>query len=1546
MNGADVNRARAVRLFNFLSELAQLNAKSTRIWQQFEKVMWLHEIPQAQEVRRMAWRDGEQQDKSEIWLEIKKPSELKPPPKLPPQLTQWVKNGELNDSALEEPSLAMRPHSFPETEEHSEIRELWIQYLVKKWKPWAAEDKRLRSVLRVYTELFSLYQKQRQLGEEYELLVGFGLLAWRDPHKVEVHRHIFVARTHIAFDPVKGIISVGPAGEGARLTLEQDMLEVDQKPRLSEPDFTSMVEEIGDAIWDKSRVSPPLRAWINSLSASGIYREDLGPQKDLSQIPVLHLAPALILRKRGDRNIVSVLKQIASQLQSLPDVPAGILKLVGGDVNADKQEHAPGTGVENIYFPKPSNLEQKQIVEKLLSTRALVVQGPPGTGKSHTIANLVCHLLALGKKVLVTSHSPRALRVLQNKFPKGIGALCVTLLDDDRKALKDLEASVDQITRKYESWQPDENLKKTAQLQKQLQTARSTEQEILTKLRSIREQEAYRHPKQFENYQGTALEIAQKLRKEEEAFSWLQIIPQEIGAPPLSNQEALRLLDLMRLREERAEDLKHVVLNPEDLLNPKDFRELFGRESQASQELEAFSACRQSPGYDLLLESDRALLHGLNDSLLELRKEIRKYLQHKDRWVQTCSNEVLAQQSRKWLELRRFTEEHLEKLEKSLQRSSGVNVSGIRGRSRSEVRADAAMLLEHLRNGGRLGFWIFRPAVVRSRLYLIRDVNVNGTRCDCIEPLKTLMAWLDAGDTLDTLRRRWGGLQVVGPTSFDGQFSEFKALRDTLHEILDLRQRIEKVRSVLAKIPGFLEPLWHSQDELQFLAQSIEAVGIEDGLVSITAEIDGCVKALADLGSNPESHGVMRSLQLAGESRNMESYSSSFLRLTSIWDIKEEMKLCEKLYARLEETAPMVAHWLQEDLFNSIWVKRMETFEEAWNWARCNSWLRVITCSDAEQRLSRDLSECHDQAQEIMEKLVESKAWGHCFDELAEMQIQHLVAWRAAMNRVGRGTGRHAEKHRKRARHHMAECRSAIPAWIMPIFRVVETISPQSNVFDVVVVDEASQSGPEALFLYYLGKTVIVVGDDKQISPEPFTDLDVVERLRQEHINDLPHCEAFGADYSFFDMSKIFYPRFVRLKEHFRCMPEIIQFSNNLCYSDQPLVPLRQYAQDRLIPVQIHYVSNGFQQGTGSKVTNPPEANALVERIVQCVKDPRYAGKTMGVISLLARSQAQYVEDLLREAIGPEEMAKRQLICGDSYAFQGDERDVIFLSLVRAASSNEAIMALTQARDERRFNVAVSRARDQIWLFHSVTLNDLKTTCLRHRLVEYFENPCTKPPVGYDLEELKKAASNPHRDKHKLPSLFDSWFELDVFLKISDRGFRVIPQFGIAGYYIDLVVEGLRGRLAVECDGDRFHPPEKFDEDAHRQRDLERCGLTFWRVRGSTFYRNPETALESLWQTLEELGIRTAGIGQGQLDDVQDSQSSRGPTDVAQPPSIVRRANKRKAKPKNGNSDELKPPVGNLATEVEVGDVRNEKPEEPLIPHEIDIMDPKNWTKS
>jgi very-short-patch-repair endonuclease len=211
------------------------------------------------------------------------------------------------------------------------------------------------------------------------------------------------------------------------------------------------------------------------------------------------------------------------------------------------------------------------------------------------------------------------------------------------------------------------------------------------------------------------------------------------------------------------------------------------------------------------------------------------------------------------------------------------------------------------------------------------------------------------------------------------------------------------------------------------------------------------------------------------------------------------------------------------------------------------------------------------------------------------------------------------------------------------------------------------------------------------------------------------------------------------------------------------------------------------------------------------------------------------------------------LVCGNPYSFQGDERDIMLLSLV--AAPNERIGSFTKPADERRFNVAASRARDKMILFHSVTCDDLSNPCLRRQLLDFFENTKPQEIAGIDRDELERRAAQDNRRVVSPPSPLESWFEVDTALELLRKGFNVRAQHEVAGKQIDLVVEGGQARLALECDGDNWHGADRYEADMQRQRQLERCGWEFFRVRESAFYTNKEDALAGLWELLEKRGI-------------------------------------------------------------------------------------------
>jgi very-short-patch-repair endonuclease len=156
-----------------------------------------------------------------------------------------------------------------------------------------------------------------------------------------------------------------------------------------------------------------------------------------------------------------------------------------------------------------------------------------------------------------------------------------------------------------------------------------------------------------------------------------------------------------------------------------------------------------------------------------------------------------------------------------------------------------------------------------------------------------------------------------------------------------------------------------------------------------------------------------------------------------------------------------------------------------------------------------------------------------------------------------------------------------------------------------------------------------------------------------------------------------------------------------------------------------------------------------------------------------------------------------------------------------------------------------------MWLFYSVPPDRLKPHDLRLNLLTYMENPPAALEAADDIGPVLP-------DVRRAP--FDSLFEQQVYLKIKERGYHVIPQFPAGSKRIDLVVVGARGRLAVECDGDAFHHAtrEQIENDQRRDRELKRVGWEFWRVRESEFRFDPGAALDGLWEELDRQEIRPA----------------------------------------------------------------------------------------
>jgi superfamily I DNA and/or RNA helicase len=308
--------------------------------------------------------------------------------------------------------------------------------------------------------------------------------------------------------------------------------------------------------------------------------------------------------------------------------------------------------------------------------------------------------------------------------------------------------------------------------------------------------------------------------------------------------------------------------------------------------------------------------------------------------------------------------------------------------------------------------------------------------------------------------------------------------------------------------------------------------------------------------------------------------------------------------------------------------------------------------------------------------------------------------------------------YRRDAREAMFEAAGAVPCWIMSHARISEAMPADIGAFDLVIVDEASQSDLWALPAILRGRKILVVGDDKQVSPDGgFIASTTINNLKARFLSDQPYGNDMTPEKSLYDLAaRVFAANQVMLREHFRCVPAIIAYSNRTFYKDN-IQPLRiPSAHERIDPPLVDiYVPDGVRN---KHKCNEAEAEAIAAEVAAILDNPKLSGRTIGVVSLLGMEQAKLIDGVVRRRCDAAKLLRHRFACGDARTFQGSERDIIFLSMV--ADSKECT-ALSGTMYDQRFNVAASRARDRMYLVRSVKLSDLSAKDLRLTLLNHFD---------------------------------------------------------------------------------------------------------------------------------------------------------------------------------------------------------------------------------
>ncbi|SFM91665.1 Part of AAA domain-containing protein [Variovorax sp. OV329] len=429
------------------------------------------------------------------------------------------------------------------------------------------------------------------------------------------------------------------------------------------------------------------------------------------------------------------------------------------------------------------------------------------------------------------------------------------------------------------------------------------------------------------------------------------------------------------------------------------------------------------------------------------------------------------------------------------------------------------------------------------------------------------------------------------------------------------------------------------------------------------------------------------------------------------------------------------------------------------------------------------------------------------------------------------------------------------PCLLMSPLSIAQYLSADANTFDVVVFDEASQIPVwDAVGAIARGKQVVMVGDPKQLPPTSFFDRAESSSDDEEEEGDLESIldECMGANLPTMNLSW-----------HYRSRHEsLIAFSNHRYYGGSLVTFPAPVTVDRA--VSFHYVAGAYEKG-GARI-NKAEAKAVVADIVAKLRDPgfRQSGRTIGVVTFNSEQQA-LIEDLLDEerrsdpSLEPyfAELELEPLFVKNLESVQGDERDIMYFSITYGPDLSGSVSMnfgpMNREGGERRLNVAITRARQELRVFSSLKAEKMDLARTQARGVRDLKHFLEFAERG--TKALAEATSG---------SLggFESPFEEAVATALASKGWELHTQIGASSFRVDLAVvhPDARGTYltGVECDGATYHRSATArDRDMLREQVLRGLGWEIVRVWSTDWWVDRASTLEKLDIKLNDLLARS-----------------------------------------------------------------------------------------
>lgn len=1115
----------------------------------------------------------------------------------------------------------------------------------------------------------------------------------------------------------------------------------------------------------------------------------------------------------------------------------------------------------DLVYVLDADCSQTEAIQTSLTGKSLVIQGPPGTGKSQTITNIIAATIHQGKKVLFIAEKMAALNVVHQRLQQsGLSPLCFEL--HSRKAskssvLNQLRGSVELANQQIDSTEPI----------KLLSRAQKTLNDHAKRLNTTIA------PWGFSPFE--VLGAISKLSRDGVAPS-IYIIPNANNYTRESLEELEEKLHELveRLQISGAPNRHPWRFSRKSMLNPLDATRLQGLLRDEVKIVNQLIDIAKIVSISIGFSADFAT----TASVAELKRltEIRDILiLAPDVNVDLIKSGLLRKEHQKIPLI-------VEKIEGFNSLAEELNVQFINGWVKHNF---SALRLKFAGSAGSL-FSIF-----------------NKTYRESLAELKGLMV---------------GKL----PKGFASRL----ALIDKACNAIEQKREIESFSPTIVQE---LRNIWVAEKSDISSLRSIAEWHVRTLILS-DKEFDVLVRFLENPSISKQIEVLKQLLEKHRELARELSELASVAEFSESFHLQKEVNLLNiwansidkfNEWPPVRERLAELKHVLGIDIHNAIYegniqaseiirLVRITILEKVWQ-SMVERLPELVSLDGTQldntlaQFRSLDKTRLSLASKEVLSSYAAKKPRGYAGDmaiirQELNKKKSHLPV-RKLLNKSGRAI------------------QELKPVFLMSPMSLAQYVAPGSLMFDLLLIDEASQVRPEdALGAIARAKQVVVVGDDKQLPPTNFfnrlTDEEVVLEEDDEGV-------ALSNLESILSLCNIAIPNQCMLRWHYRSHhPGLIAVSNRNFYDNQLLLPpstLRESYADGMGVSFIKSPENSYERGGANGGRNVVEAEMIAKEVIKFAQ--KYPKKSLGVAAFSVRQR-----DAIRDMVDnyrrkhPElesffsESREEHFFIRNLESIQGDQRDVIFISVGYGRDQNgrltQTFGPLAQEGGERRLNVLISRAKDRCTVFSSITADDIRPASgslgisAFREFLQYAEKGYFDAPILTDRD-------------------FDSDFEESVAIFLRKHGYKLQPQVGMAGFLIDIGVIDPRNEnrflCGVECDGATYHSSRSArDRDRLRQSILEERGWKIYRIWSTDWFHRRSVQEQRLLDFLHGLvEYRPSDADSGITPNIERYQVTDGISEV-ESVSIV---------------DKIRPEGNEEIYYVEFNEVANTR----LMPHEL-----------